>query len=34
MTKDPYDPKMGGRVALVAMIVAFALVVLMIWIAG
>lgn len=30
---DPKDPKMSGRVALVALLVAFALVGLMVWIA-
>lgn len=30
---DPKDPKMSGRVALIALLVAFALVGLMVWIA-
>jgi hypothetical protein len=32
--EDPKDPKMSGRVAMVAMLVAFAFVALMIWIGG
>lgn len=33
MSEDPFDPKMSGRVATVALIVLFALVAVMIWIA-
>lgn len=32
--EDPKDPKMSGRVAMVALLVAFALVALMVWVAG
>jgi hypothetical protein len=32
--QEPKDPKMSGRIAMVALLVAFALVALMIWIAG
>lgn len=32
--EDPKDPKMSGRVAMVALLVAFAFVGLMIWIGG
>lgn len=31
---DPKDPKMSGRIALIALVLAFALVGLMIWVAG
>ena len=31
---DPKDPKMSGRIAMVALILAFALVGLMFWVAG
>lgn len=32
--EDPKDPKMSGRVAMIALLVMFALVGLMIWVAG
>ncbi len=32
--EDPKDPKMSGRIAMIALIVMFALVGLMIWIGG
>lgn len=32
--QDPNDPKMSGRVAMVALLVLFALVAVMVWIAG
>ena len=31
---EPKDPKMSGRIAMVALIIAFALVGLMVWVAG
>jgi len=31
---DPKDPKMSGRIALIALVLAFLLVGLMIWVAG
>ena len=31
---DPSDPKMSGRVATVALLVLFALVAVMVWVAG
>ena len=34
MSQDPSDPKMSGRVATVVLLVLFALVVVMVWIAG
>ena len=32
MTDDPKDPKMSGRIAMIALLVAFALVALMLWV--
>lgn len=32
--QEPKDPKMSGRVAMIALLVIFALVGLMIWVAG
>lgn len=32
--QEPKDPKMSGRVAMVALLVMFALVAVMVWIAG
>lgn len=32
--QEPNDPKMSGRVAMVALLVLFALVAVMVWIAG
>ena len=34
MTEPPKDPKMSGRVAMVALLVMFAFVAVMVWIAG
>lgn len=34
MTEPPKDPKMSGRVAMIALLVMFAFVGVMIWIAG
>ena len=34
MSEDPKDPRMSGRIATVALVVMFAMVALMIWIAG
>jgi hypothetical protein len=34
MSEDPKDPRMSGRIAMVALLVCFALVVVMILIAG
>jgi len=32
MTDDPTDPKMSGRIAMIALLVAFAIVALMLWV--
>lgn len=32
--QDPNDPKMSGRVAMAALLVLFALVAVMVWVAG
>lgn len=32
--EEPKDPKMSGRIAMIALLVAFAVVAMMIWIAG
>lgn len=32
--EDPKDPKMSGRVATVALLVMFAMVAIMVWVAG
>ncbi len=32
MTEDPKDPKMSGRIAMIALLVAFAVVGLMFWV--
>lgn len=34
MSDDPKDPKMSGRVAMVALLVLFAIAALMVWVAG
>lgn len=34
MTNDPKDPKMSGRVAMVALIVLFSVAAIMVWVAG
>ncbi len=34
MNDDPKDPKMSGRVAMVALLVLFAIAALMVWVAG
>lgn len=32
--QDPFDPKMSGRIAMVALLVLFALVAIMVWVAA
>ena len=34
MTDDPKDPKMSGRIAMIALLIAFALGGLMLWVAA
>ncbi len=34
MAEDPKDPKMSGRVAMVALLVMFAIAAIMVWVAG
>ncbi len=34
MSDDPKDPKMSGRIAMIALLVMFGLVVLLVWVGG